>query len=298
MRNLVRGCVVVLAVLATCPAVSEAQLLGRRGRDCCCHTCQLPVAQCSCAAVVPQTTYQPVVETQYAQQPVLTQRDVVETQYRSEPVTETVPATAYDNVAVDEGSYQQVWVPRIVTKQVARTVYQQRTTYRTVPYQVTRRVAECTTQTVPYQTVRYVPTTTNALVYSGTTAGVAVAPYSSTIAANTYPFGTQWSAMPQVSAAPVYSPSPVAAAPASIGSSAPRTSSNSLGPVPDPRFGQRAAGTTAIQPRTASYDEPLGGYKVVPEPQPDVRQADNHPMFVPAPSAASVWRTPRGTVMR
>ena len=117
MFNLIRGGLVLVVVMAAFPAVSEAQLFGKRKHDCCCHTCNKPVAQCGCAAIVPQTTYQPVLETQYAQQPVLTQRDVVETQYRTEPVTQTVPTTAYDTVAVDEGGYQQVWVPKIVAKQ-------------------------------------------------------------------------------------------------------------------------------------------------------------------------------------
>src|SRR4029077_14845519 len=93
-------------------------------RNCCCQTCRQPCGHCTCTA--PRTTYQPVVETQYTQQPVLQQRDVVATEYRNETVLETVPTTVVENVTVDEGSYQTVWVPRLTTKAVARTTYQTR----------------------------------------------------------------------------------------------------------------------------------------------------------------------------
>lgn len=91
--------------------------------DWCCNVCCQP--RCCCPQVV--------------QQPVLQQRDVVTTEYRNEPIVQTVPSTIYENVMVDEGSYQTVWVPRMTTRSVARTVYQTRTSYRSVPYQVTRR---------------------------------------------------------------------------------------------------------------------------------------------------------------
>ena len=288
MLNLVRGGLVAVAVVVAFPALSNAQLLGRHAHDRCCQKCRLPVPKCCCTAPAPapQVTYQPVVETQYAQQPVITQRDVVETQYRSEPVTETIPSVAYDNVCVDEGGYQSVWVPKLVNKQVARTVYQQRTTYRSVPYQVTRRVAECTTQTVPYQTVRYVPTVGNGMAWSGAPTTIGAAPYPGTVASSSYPYSPQPATTPRLSAAPAYSPTPIAAAPSSGG----------LSPVPDPRFSLGAP--TTIIPRSASRDEAYESSKIVPEPAPDVRHAGNGSLFVPAPSAASVWRTPRGTVTR
>src|SRR5258708_10009070 len=108
------------------------------GRNCGCQTCRQPCGHCNCQAPsTPQTAYQPVVETQYAQQPVLQQRDIVETEYRNETVLETVPATVVENVTVDEGSYQTVWVPRLTSRAVARTSYQTGTAYRTGPYQWT-----------------------------------------------------------------------------------------------------------------------------------------------------------------
>jgi hypothetical protein len=158
MLNFIRSSVIMVAA-ATVISIPNRNPIQAGGRICCCQTCRQPCGHCSCQApAAPQMTYQPVVETQYAQQPVLQQRDVVATEFRNEAVLETVPATVVENVTVDEGSFQTVWVPRLTTRAVARTSYQTRTALRTVPYQVTRRVSEYATQSVPYQTVRYVPT--------------------------------------------------------------------------------------------------------------------------------------------
>lgn len=116
-----------------------AQAFGGWG-DCCCRVCCQP--RCCCPVTV-------------VQQPVVQQRDVVTTEYRSEPIVETVPSTLYENVMVDEGSYQTVWVPRMTTRSVARTVYQTRTAYRSVPYQVTRRVSEYSSGGYAYSTLPY-----------------------------------------------------------------------------------------------------------------------------------------------
>jgi hypothetical protein len=229
-----------VAFAAMVPVVSY-QTVSACCRDRCCRTCRQ--TRCCCARpAVPQASCQAVVETQLTQQPVLQQRDVQVTEYRNEPVSETVPSTIYENVLVDEGSYQSVWVPRLTTKSVARTVYQTRTSYRTVPYQVTRRISEYGTQTVPTQTVRYVPTTPGTIV-------------------SAYPYS--------------YSP------PTTI-SSAP--------PVPDPRTLDTAA--TPITPRATSNSD-------AGRTSSSVQSASRGPaMFAPAPSAAQVWRTPRGTVAR
>jgi hypothetical protein len=64
-----------------------------------------------------------------------------------------------ENVTRDEGCYQMVWVPKPVTRQVAKTVYQQRTAYRNVPYQYTVQVPQVNTRVVPEQSVRYVQKT-------------------------------------------------------------------------------------------------------------------------------------------
>jgi len=133
-------CLVGLAVgavpLAARPASAQTAA--------CCHQCRQPVARCGCETPVRR---------------VVKERDVVSTEYRSEPVTETVPMTVTENVTVDEGSYQTVWVPRLTSRPVARTVYQTRTAYRSVPYQVTRRVREYGYEGEATQTVRTYPET-------------------------------------------------------------------------------------------------------------------------------------------
>ncbi len=193
---------------------------------------------------------------------------MVTTEYRSEPIVETVPATVVENVVVDEGSFQTVWVPRVTTKAVARTTYQSRTAYRTVPYQVTRRISEYGTQTVPSQTVRLAPTTGGALAY-GTTPGYggAVLPpmYSGApVLAGSYP---------TLAASPIY-PTPV-------------TTAGSGGLVPNARYADVPA--TPISPRSAS-----NAYRYS-----DIRTADRgSSLFVPAPSAAQVWQTQRDSLVR
>jgi len=269
MYNAYRGSLLLVALAAVIPAVMSERALAFC-RNCCCRVCQRQQCVCPTTAVqaVPQTTYQPVVETQYAQQPVLQQRDVVATEYRNEAVTETVPSTVYENVMIDEGSYQTVWVPRMTARMQAKTVYQSRTSYRSVPYQVTRRVSEYTTQTVPYQTVRYVPSTTTGLAYTTTPTTVSALPYSP--------------AYPTVSSAPIIGAPAVAA-------------SSGVNPVPDPRFSTAPA--TSITPRTASNAS--GFDSTLSNTSDGIRTADKGPsLFAPAPSAAQVWRTPRGTTMR
>jgi hypothetical protein len=263
MLNCLRCSLLITALGASAPLVFQTEIQAGN-QHCCCRVCRQPCGRCCCPSpapavqVIPQTTYQPVVETQYAQQPVLQQRDVIATEYRTEPVLETVPATVVENVVVDEGSYQTVWVPRLTTKAVARTTYQSRTAYRTVPYQVTRRVAEYATQTVPYQSVRYVPTTGSALAYTptpGYTTAVLPPVYGGTTIASTPIFPT-----------PIASASPGA----------------TTGLVPPARYADTPS--TPISPRSASNADRFS----------DSRSS----LFVPAPSAAQVWQTPRSSVIR
>lgn len=298
MRNLL-GLAVFLLLLGT---MRPADAVAQWRCDKCCKTCRLPPAQCGCHAVpiVPQVSYQAVVETQNVTRPVITQRDVVDTRYRMEAYNEVVPATAYENVTLDEGGYQTVYVPKIVTKQVAKTVYQNRTSYRSVPYQVTRRVSECTTQTVPVQSVRYVPTTTTAAIYGTTTIGYSAPAFSTSaiVLPTPAPISTGWLPTPAPSAptsqsASAYVPTPLEPRPAPVSTRTP-----SLAPVPDPRFGQQ--GATPIYRRTAyTSNDAFGEYEpVAAEPLP-IRQAERaaSSLFVPAPSAATVWRA-QGTSLR
>lgn len=279
MLNTFRSSLMIVALAAAVPVVVMIEVQAGQ-RSCCCKACRQPCGRCNCPPAAPQTAYQPVVETQYAQQPVLQQRDVLATEYRTEPVIETVPATVVENVTVDEGSYQTVWVPRLTTKAVARTTYQARTAYRTVPYQVTRRVSEYATQTVPYQTVRYVPTTGSSLAYSAAPGyGIAGLPsYNSGIPAiaGTYP---------TIAAAPAY-PTPIyptSAYPTPVVASA----TSSAGQVPDARYADSPI--TPITPRNSAGADRLS----------DSRASDRgRSLFVPAPSAAQVWRTQGGTLTR
>lgn len=255
----------LLIPLASCvPAVFQGETLAG-GRDCCCRVCRCPVPQCTCVTptIVPQAALQ--------------QRDVMVTEYRNEAVAETVPATVYENVMVDEGSYQTVWVPKLTTKAVARTSYQTRTTYRTVPYQVSRRITEYATQTGSYQTGYYTPNSTLAYgaspVYS-----LSSLPYST---AASLPYGT---APQKVVNLPVLTRPSVAST---------LNSSTGIRPVPEPRLAEEPA--TPISPRSAMrYDDQSTASRLN-----DNSSVNRGPsLFSPTPSAAQVWRTPRGTMTR
>lgn len=232
---------------------AAAQSAGR-----CCNSCQRPVARCSCE----QPRLEPVVETQYTQRRVLREREQVSTRYRREAVKETIPTTVTENVTVDEGGYQTVWVPKLTTRPVARTVYQTRTSYRDVPYQVTQRIPEYVCETVPQQTVRYVPAgSASALRSSGTTA------YSSPLYSNRVNSQVARSDRDLgLGLDPLYSNTP------SISRYPTAPSSN----YPSFRYDE-------FEPAEGSYmNSSLGGGPV---------------LSVPAPSAAQVWRS-RGSTYR
>ena len=112
------------------------------------------MGDCGCSSpemIAPQTMLRP--------QQITTYVDVPKTVMRQEAVQVQVPTTTYLQVAVDEGGFQQVWVPRMVTKNVAQTVMQTQVQYRQVPQTVMERVPQITTHMVPEQFVRqYSPT--------------------------------------------------------------------------------------------------------------------------------------------
>lgn len=125
-------------------------------------TCAAPAACCPCPQppdICTCTTFRPVCETTYHQQPVVGYHDVCRTCYRQEPYCVTVPVTKVDCVRVDEGCYKMVWCPKIVTKQIPRTEFHQQVCSRTVPYTVTQRVPHVTNVCVPECRTRYVPHT-------------------------------------------------------------------------------------------------------------------------------------------
>ena len=111
------------------------------------------MGDCGCGSapmMQPQVMLQPQQFTTYVEVP--------RTVMRQEAVQVQVPTTTYQPVAVDEGGYQQVWVPRMVTKNVPQTVMQTQVQYRQVPQTVVERVPQMSTQWIPSQTVMGVPT--------------------------------------------------------------------------------------------------------------------------------------------
>jgi hypothetical protein len=145
-----------------------------------------------------------------------------------------------------------------------------------VPYQVTRRVSEYATQSVPFQTVRYVPT-------NGTAIGYTASPsYASTIMPPVYSGGAIVSGTyPTLASSPIL---PSRTADTAFGGS-------TVANVPDARYADTPV--TSISPRTASSAGRFDGRVA------DNRSADRGPsLFVPAPSAAQVWRSTQGSAVR
>jgi hypothetical protein len=321
MKRSFWGCLLCVGLASAVPQSTEAQLFTRPFHNCC-ETCEMPQAQCSCqqthvqtqTRVQMQTRTRPVVQTQLRPQQVTTYRDVTETKVRNETVVENVPSTTYKNVTVDEGGYQMVWVPKPVTKQVAQTVIQQQVKTRSVPYQVTRRVPEVSTQMVPVQTVQHVteqiPVVTQVPVM--TTMSVPVqAPMmfrTASSSCNVCDHGAtamhapmlsqQFGYAPQISYAPstVYAPltaSSIQTMPA-ITVPVPQTAQ---GPTPiaaerPTEQWQTVPARGASSSRSNDYDSPNS--RPVPTPADDVNAIPKRTsMFSPAPSAAVVWNSRR-----
>ena len=251
-----------------------------------CHRCQRPVTNCGCAApmmvqpimpaapqMIPQTTMHPVYETKYCPKQIVTNRTVTETQYRAETYTETVPIQTTENITVDEGHWQQVWVAKPVTKQICKTAYTQRVGCRTVPHQVTKVVPEVSTTMVPIQTVRYVARQT-------CVPACPTDPCPPTV-------GTTMSAYPTLSAYPLPTPEyRTAYVP-------PTTPAYDMAPVanpvPDARY-------LDVPPSAAPYGQPQSIPRRAPTPTsyadelaPRVSAAGRFSR--PAPTAAAVWRS-------
>lgn len=256
-----------------------------------CRRCQQAAPQCGCPApmmtepiipaaplMVPQTTMQPVYETKYCPQRVVTNRTVVETQYRAEAYTETVPIQTTENITVDEGHWQQVWVARPVTKQICKTAYTQRTACRTVPHQVTKVIPQVSTTMVPVQTVRYVARQT-------------CVPSCDPCAVGT---GAAMSSYPALSSYPMPSVSPISTA---YAPSAPAYDSSPISnPVPAARYLDTPSSAAPITPPVDnSYSPPQAVPRrgVQPTSYADelAPRVSSSKMFSrPAPSAAAVWR--------
>ena len=264
-----------------------------------CHRCRRETPQCGCPApmmtqplipaaplMIPQTTMQPVYETKYCPQRVVTNRTVVETQYRAEAYTETVPIQTTENITVDEGHWQQVWVAKPVTKQICKTAYTQRTACRTVPQQVTRVIPEVSTTMVPVQTVRYVARQTCVPACApACTPGTVGATMSSYPALSSYP-------MPSPTISTAYAPTPAY-------DSAPVSN-----PVPEARYLDTPSNAAPFSngqiDRTYSPPQAVPRRTVQPTSYADelAPRVSASGMFSrPAPSAAAVWRA-NGSVAR
>lgn len=259
----------------------------------------MPHAECSC------TQTRPVVQTHLRAQQVTTFRDVTETHVRNETVVENVPTTTYRSVTVDEGGYQMVWVPKPVTKQVAQTVVQQQVKTRSVPYQVTRRIPQISTQLVPVQTVHHVTET----VPMPMTAMAVPAPlFIPPMAASCNTCGSPTTAglpylAPQIGYASPFVPQ--AATTASIPTMPAITvplPQTALAPAPATNYSEvdqlqtvPARGASANRARTSES----GGSQAVPTPMDEANHGQRRTsMFVPAPSAATVWNSRRETALR
>ena len=111
---------------------------------------------CGCGSapmMMPQQAPLMVPQSSMCPQPVTTFLEVPRTVMRQEAVQVQVPMTTYKQVTVDAGGYQQVWVPRMVTKNIPQTIMQTQVQYRQVPQTVMERVPQVSTQWLPQQPV-------------------------------------------------------------------------------------------------------------------------------------------------
>jgi hypothetical protein len=249
--------------------------------------------------------------------PVVTYKDVTRTEYRMQAQTVSVPVTTQQTVTVDEGGWQKVWVPRMVSRQIPTTTYQQQTVYRQVPYQVSQRVPQVTykqrTTMVPRITGHVASGcnacgtgntwTSHAHNHAGIVGSPAVVgsspvvlgpivpspsigaplfsnpvtiggPVALPMTPQSGPFQSREELQPLKSMYPDFSPSPT-----------------TTGPVPDPAYLEtpQASRTTEWTPVLAANP---GHSRSSVQPKPaSSRTAPASGKFVPAPSAASVWRT-------
>jgi len=270
-----------------------------------CRSCQ--VNPCRCRTPLPaqpQFTMQPQVQTT----PVVTYKDVTRTEYRMQAQTVTVPVTTQQTVTVDQGGWQKVWVPRMVQKQIPTTTYQQQTVYNQVPYQVSQRVPQVTYQ----QRTTMVPRVTGRVSSGCNTcgtgntwtshahnhAGIAGSPavFGSSPVVLGPIVGTPYASNPVTIGGPVALPMTTRSGPVQLGrelqplnsTGSPGAASSATGPVPDPSFLEipQASNSGEWTPVLAATPERSTRTK-----RPAPRTAAAAGMFVPAPSAASVWRT-------
>lgn len=226
--------------------------------------------------------------------PQICYQDIICTEYRMVPRTCTVPVTTYQQVTVDEGSWQKVWVPRMVTRQVPRTEYRQQTSYVRTPYKVRRRVPVMAPQSTctdcmgghpsmisPGPTLQpyVVPSTPSTTPTPVPTPSTVPTPMSSTsLDVGAYP-----------TLAPTLASQPVAAW---GGTTSPAYVNSAPALAPNPAVLQvpqlQANSDWQTIPSKNAYIKPQVAYDDAPAKTASAKGA-----FVPAPSAATVWNTPR-----
>ncbi len=210
-------------------------------------TMGLPMGDCGCsqpAMMLPQSAPMMIPQQSLIPQQIVTYRDVPKTVMRQEAIQVQVPSTTYKQVTMDEGGYQQVWVPRMVTKNVPQTVMQAQVQYRQVPQTVMERVPQVSTQWIPQQTVQQVA--------APTTCGQNYA-----FGGSAYPIATPTTVTP----VPEYnSPAPL--------NSAPSSNSATL-PTPVPQTSQvqewqkvRQRPSSTIEQQAYEYETQDEGYRV------------------------------------
>lgn len=258
MRNAARGALLTALLAVAVPGTAKAQFGRPVYGNCGGQSCGLPPSTCGCAVPLP------TLQTSFRQENVLTYQDVTRVGVRQETHVESVPITQFDQVTVDEGSYQTVWVPRPVTRTVARTTLQPRLAQRTVPYVYTERVPQLATRLVPQQTVQLSPPS---IVLNAVPASTVLRP------------------------AAVIGPAVVLQAPVPVISSA---------PMPQAPLTASEGWTKLASPGGQPQSSPTGGSGVelqsplVPDPLPvpEIGYDDS----VTAPSAARVWQSTQRTV--
>jgi len=301
----VRNFIVVAALLSFFSSDAEAhlfkRLFNRCGTKCyypqhnrCGHRCRrlakrffrrcAPVTSCCpgvCTPPPPQICYQ----------------DIICTEYRMVPQTRAVPVTTYQNVTVDEGCWQRVWVPRMVNKQIPRTEYRQQTSYVRTPYQVKRRVQVSTPQPtctgcVGAQPSMMSPTPSMQPYIVPSTPSMTPVPSTvpTPMSSTSLDMGAYPTLAPTVALAPTLAAQPAVA----WGGGTSGPSFASMGPAlpPNPSVLQvpQAQANSQWQtiPSQNAYLKTQTAYDDSPASSATARGA-----FVPAPSAATVWNTPR-----
>ncbi len=232
----------------------------------------------------PQPTYQPsVYQPPVYQQPIsvpvtapaVSWQNVSRLEYRLQPQVQTVPVTRHRSVTVDEGGWHKVWVPKPVVKQVPETVYQSQTVYQSVPYQVTQQVPRV--NYVSHQIAPPCYATQPGANWLGYGCLSSLPTLSSLLAPRPAP-QMQYSLQPST----LIVPPSFARPPVTLGREIePLESLESLPPilppvrpVPEPR-----ADYGRLTPVRAAESNPA-----------PTRSASGSGMFVPAPSAANIWR--------